>query len=76
MDTHTYHIVLKDGWWTVFRGRSRYPYSVHATEEQALASASLVAETEGARVVFHPHAEQVETSTPVRPISRKLRVLG
>ena len=75
MNAQTYRVQMKDGWWTVFRGRSKYPYSVHATEERAVASASLMAGVEGGKVILHQSPDEMEES-PVRSKSRKLLVLG
>lgn len=46
MNRQIFHVVFRYGWWTVMRNGSRFPYSVHATEELALKSAANVAHVE------------------------------
>jgi len=53
-----YHVLMKDGWWTVIRsGNSSSLESSHATEEQAIECAKRLAHMNGGKVTVHSAKE-------------------
>jgi hypothetical protein len=54
-----YHVVLKDGWWAVMRSGSDFE-SNHATQDEAVTQAKVLAKKNGGRVVIHAGKETTD----------------